>query len=60
MTNNTNVVIEQKNTFTLIRQKNGIAHLVMDVVGESMNTLKAEFGEQISNMLKESVMIKLL
>jgi len=53
MTNDTNVVIEQKNAFTLIRQKNGLAHLVMDVVGESMNTLKAEFGEQISQMLKE-------
>ena len=53
MTNDTNEVTEQKNAFTLIRQKNGLAHLVMDVVGESMNTLKAEFGEQISQMLKE-------
>jgi 3-hydroxyacyl-CoA dehydrogenase/enoyl-CoA hydratase/3-hydroxybutyryl-CoA epimerase len=48
--------MEQDNTasaFTLVRQENGIAHLVMDVVGESMNTLKAEFGEQISEMLSE-------
>jgi 3-hydroxyacyl-CoA dehydrogenase / enoyl-CoA hydratase / 3-hydroxybutyryl-CoA epimerase len=40
-------------TFTLIRQDNGIAHLVMDVIGESMNTLKAEFSEEIDNVLKE-------
>jgi 3-hydroxyacyl-CoA dehydrogenase/enoyl-CoA hydratase/3-hydroxybutyryl-CoA epimerase len=53
MTHDINREIEQKNAFTLIRQKNGIAHLVMDVVGDSMNTLKAEFGEQISQMLKE-------
>ncbi|MFT5296588.1 MAG: 3-hydroxyacyl-CoA dehydrogenase/enoyl-CoA hydratase/3-hydroxybutyryl-CoA epimerase, partial [Colwellia sp.] len=40
-------------TFTLIRQDNGIAHLVMDVIGESMNTLKAEFSEEIDEVLKE-------
>ena len=40
-------------TFTLIRQDNGIVHLVMDVVGETMNTLKAEFTEQIDEVLKE-------
>ncbi len=40
-------------TFTLIRQDNGIVHLVMDVVGETMNTLKAEFTEQIDQVLKE-------
>jgi 3-hydroxyacyl-CoA dehydrogenase/enoyl-CoA hydratase/3-hydroxybutyryl-CoA epimerase len=40
-------------TFTLIRQDNGIAHLVMDVIGESMNTLKAEFSEEIDTVLKE-------
>jgi 3-hydroxyacyl-CoA dehydrogenase/enoyl-CoA hydratase/3-hydroxybutyryl-CoA epimerase len=40
-------------TFTLIRQDNGIAHLVMDVIGESMNTLKAEFSEEIDAVLKE-------
>ena len=37
-------------TFTLIRQDNGIAHLVMDVIGESMNTLKAEFSEEIAHV----------
>ena len=54
--NNSKNSIEQdqaKNAFTLIRQDNGIAHLVMDVHGETMNTLKAEFGEQISQMLKD-------
>ena len=40
-------------TFTLIRQDNGIAHLVMDVIGETMNTLKAEFSEEIDEVLKE-------
>jgi 3-hydroxyacyl-CoA dehydrogenase/enoyl-CoA hydratase/3-hydroxybutyryl-CoA epimerase len=40
-------------TFTLIRQENGIAHLVMDVIGESMNTLKAEFSEEIDEVLKK-------
>ena len=44
---------DTKSAFTLVRQENGIAHLVMDVVGESMNTLKAEFGEQITEMLTE-------
>jgi len=40
-------------TFTLIRQENGIAHLIMDVVGDAMNTLKAEFSEEIVNILTE-------
>ncbi|NMP32993.1 fatty acid oxidation complex subunit alpha FadJ [Thalassotalea sp. M1531] len=44
----------QKNSvFTLKRQENGIAHLIMDVKGDTMNTLKAEFGEQITAVLKE-------
>ena len=44
---------EDTNTFSLVRQENGIAHLVMDVKGDSMNTLKAEFGEEIAATLKE-------
>ena len=44
---------ETSNTFTLNRQENGIAHLVMDVAGEAMNTLKAEFVEEISTVLAE-------
>ncbi len=42
-----------ESAFTLVRQENGIAHLVMDVVDDSMNTLKAEFAEQITEILKE-------
>jgi 3-hydroxyacyl-CoA dehydrogenase/enoyl-CoA hydratase/3-hydroxybutyryl-CoA epimerase len=40
-------------TFTLVRQENGIAHLVMDVVADTMNTLKAEFAEQVSDVLAD-------
>ena len=39
--------------FTLVRQDNGLAHLVMDVVGDTMNTLKTEFGEQVAEVLQE-------
>ncbi|NQZ81503.1 MAG: fatty acid oxidation complex subunit alpha FadJ [Colwellia sp.] len=39
--------------FTLVRQKSCVAHLVMDVVGDAMNTLKAEFIEQITEVLAE-------
>jgi len=39
--------------FSLVRQENGIAHLVMDVVGATMNTLKAEFAEQVTDVLAE-------
>merc|ERR1712000_109721 len=34
-------------------QDNGVAILSMDVPGESMNTLKAEFGDEISAMLDD-------
>ena len=40
-------------SFTLNRLDNGIAVLSMDVPGETMNTLKAEFGPEISDILKE-------
>jgi len=49
----TELTQEQQSAFTLARQENGLVHLIMDVPGESMNTLKAEFGEQISQVLKE-------
>jgi 3-hydroxyacyl-CoA dehydrogenase/enoyl-CoA hydratase/3-hydroxybutyryl-CoA epimerase len=39
--------------FTLVRNENGIAHLVMDVVGDTMNTLKAEFSDQVADVLNE-------
>ena len=53
MTDVKNVEQENNNTFSLVRQENGIAHLIMDVKGDTMNTLKAEFGEEVSQMLKE-------
>lgn len=39
--------------FNLVRQDNGIAHLVMDVVNDTMNTLKAEFTQQAADVLDE-------
>ncbi|MBU2892062.1 fatty acid oxidation complex subunit alpha FadJ [Colwellia sp. D2M02] len=39
--------------FSLVKHDNGIAHLVMDVADESMNTLKAEFAEQITQVLAQ-------
>ncbi|MBU2871256.1 fatty acid oxidation complex subunit alpha FadJ [Colwellia sp. E2M01] len=39
--------------FTVVRQDSGIAHLVIDVIGENVNTLKAEFAEQITAVLAE-------
>ena len=45
--------VESNSAFTLVRQENGIAHLVMDVVDDTMNTLKAEFAEQVSDVLAE-------
>jgi 3-hydroxyacyl-CoA dehydrogenase/enoyl-CoA hydratase/3-hydroxybutyryl-CoA epimerase len=50
----TDVTIQDSNnTFTLARQESGIAHLIMDVKADSMNTLKAEFAEEIASTLKE-------
>jgi 3-hydroxyacyl-CoA dehydrogenase/enoyl-CoA hydratase/3-hydroxybutyryl-CoA epimerase len=43
----------KKSAFSLIRHENGIAHLVMDVVNDTMNTLKAEFTEQVTDVLAE-------
>lgn len=39
--------------FTLDKREDGIAILTMDVPGESMNTLKADFGEEISTILDQ-------
>jgi len=39
--------------FTLTKNENGIAFLSMDVPGESMNTLKADFGTEIDTILNE-------
>ncbi len=40
-------------SFTLNRLDNGVAVLTMDVPGETMNTLRAEFGPEICEMLAE-------
>ncbi|WNC69571.1 fatty acid oxidation complex subunit alpha FadJ [Thalassotalea nanhaiensis] len=40
-------------TFTLTPQDNGIALLKIDVQNETMNVLKAEFAEQIQEILKQ-------
>lgn len=39
--------------FTLDKREDGIAILTMDVPGESMNTLKADFGAEISTILDQ-------
>ncbi|MGB1262004.1 MAG: fatty acid oxidation complex subunit alpha FadJ [Cognaticolwellia sp.] len=53
MTDVTNMTQENNKTFSLARQENGIAHLIMDVKGDTMNTLKAEFADEISEVLAE-------
>ncbi|WP_299008462.1 fatty acid oxidation complex subunit alpha FadJ [uncultured Shewanella sp.] len=40
-------------TFNLTRREDGIAVLTMDVPGETMNTLRAEFGPEIRDVLNE-------
>ena len=42
-----------ESAFTLVRHDNGIAHLVIDVIGENVNTLKTEFAGQINAVLAE-------
>jgi 3-hydroxyacyl-CoA dehydrogenase/enoyl-CoA hydratase/3-hydroxybutyryl-CoA epimerase len=39
--------------FTLTKREDGIAILMMDVPGDSMNTLKADFGEEVTAILDE-------
>ena len=39
--------------FTLTKQQDGIAILTMDVANESMNTLKADFADEIASMLDD-------
>ncbi|MGL4515738.1 MAG: fatty acid oxidation complex subunit alpha FadJ [Shewanella sp.] len=42
-----------EHTFKLTRRDDGIAILSMDVPGETMNTLKAQFGPEISTLLTQ-------
>ena len=51
---------QTQSAFTLTRQDNGIAILTMDVPGESMNTLKAAFGEEMTVLLDEIEMTAVL
>jgi 3-hydroxyacyl-CoA dehydrogenase/enoyl-CoA hydratase/3-hydroxybutyryl-CoA epimerase len=44
---------DNNSAFSLVTQDNGIAHLVIDVVGESVNTLKGEFAEQITQVIAD-------
>jgi 3-hydroxyacyl-CoA dehydrogenase/enoyl-CoA hydratase/3-hydroxybutyryl-CoA epimerase len=44
---------EIKSAFTLDVREDGVAILTMDVPGESMNTLKVEFAEQIDFVLQQ-------
>jgi len=44
---------ETKSAFSLDVREDGIAILTMDVLGESMNTLKVEFTEQIDTVLQQ-------
>jgi len=48
-----NQKLEQASAFTLETREDGVAIVTMDVVGESMNTLKVEFAEQIENVLQQ-------
>lgn len=47
------MTVQAQSAFTLTRQDNGIAILTMDVPGESMNTLKQAFGEDMTALLDE-------
>ena len=44
---------QTQSAFTLTKQDNGIAVLAMDVPGESMNTLKAAFGDEMTVLLDD-------
>lgn len=48
-----NQKLEQTSAFTLETREDGVAIVTMDVVGESMNTLKVEFAAQIENVLQQ-------
>ena len=54
-TNNqsTDLKSEMQSAFTLDVRDDGVAILTMDVPGESMNTLKVEFAEQINTVLEQ-------
>ncbi|MDP5029236.1 MAG: fatty acid oxidation complex subunit alpha FadJ [Paraglaciecola sp.] len=53
MTEQTQNIESHPSAFSLATRDDGIAILTMDVVGESMNTLKVEFAEQIDTVLQQ-------
>lgn len=55
MTDKKTAITEEKtaSAFSLETREDGIAILTMDVPGESMNTLKMEFAEQVTEVLDE-------
>jgi 3-hydroxyacyl-CoA dehydrogenase / enoyl-CoA hydratase / 3-hydroxybutyryl-CoA epimerase len=53
MTEQNQKIESQPSAFTLETRDDGIAILTMDVVGESMNTLKVEFAQQIDSVLQQ-------
>jgi 3-hydroxyacyl-CoA dehydrogenase/enoyl-CoA hydratase/3-hydroxybutyryl-CoA epimerase len=53
MTNENTTEQHAPSAFTLTKRDDGIAILSMDVPGETMNTLKVEFGDQVGAMLDQ-------
>ena len=50
---NAEETVAAQSAFSLHKKDNGVAVLTIDVPGESMNTLKAAFTEQVNSMLDE-------
>lgn len=53
MTDNITTSSNPPSAFSLAVRDDGVAILTMDVVGESMNTLKVEFAQQIATVLEQ-------
>lgn len=51
--NNSIELVENTSAFVWHKDENNIAWLTIDVLNEKMNTLKAEFAEQVSQVLNE-------
>ena len=47
------IMTEQQSAFSLSYAESGVAWLKIDVPNEKMNTLQAQFGEQVSAVLEE-------
>lgn len=53
MSQNQELTHDTQSAFSLAVRDDGVAILTMDVVGESMNTLKIEFAEQMEQVLQQ-------